>query len=225
MKPMPLKKRRFYFYTLFVVFFIVIPIITLYTSGYRISKDFKIVETGGIYIYSPETGSEIYINNKKKDETSIFKRDIFVQNLKPDTYAILIAKEGFWPWAKDVEVRERHVSEAIAFLVPKEPDGTIVTRNTTEFVITDNNATTTLTKPNAVYEEILALFELEKKLTLKAYSVSTIATYKNMLTVFFSKFMNYDLKQITKEQMQSLSVQELNETVRAEIIRMQKQYA
>ncbi len=52
-----------------------------------------------------------------------------------------------------------------------------------------------------------ALFKLEQKLILKAYSTSTITTYKNMLGVFFSKFMNYDLKQITKEQIEGFVYQ------------------
>ena len=56
-----------------------------------------------------------------------------------------------------------------------------------------------------------ALFELEKRLTLKAYSRSTITTYKNMLTVFFSKFMNYDIKQITKEQIEGFVYQLIKE--------------
>ena len=56
-----------------------------------------------------------------------------------------------------------------------------------------------------------AIFELEKKLTLKGYGNSTIATYKNMLTVFFSKFMNYDLKQITKEQIEGFVYQLIKE--------------
>ncbi len=56
-----------------------------------------------------------------------------------------------------------------------------------------------------------ALQELEKRLTLKAYSKSTIDTYKNMLTVFFSKFMNYDLKQITKEQIEGFIYQLITE--------------
>lgn len=55
------------------------------------------------------------------------------------------------------------------------------------------------------------LFELEKKLILKSYSTSTIATYKNMLSVFFSKFMNYDLKQITKDQIEGFVYQLIKE--------------
>jgi len=47
-----------------------------------------------------------------------------------------------------------------------------------------------------------ALFALEKTLTLKAYGASTIKTYKSMFSTFLSSFMDYDLKQITKEQIE-----------------------
>jgi len=47
-----------------------------------------------------------------------------------------------------------------------------------------------------------ALYELEKVLTLKGMSQSTINSYENMLTVFFSKFMEFDPKQITKDQIE-----------------------
>jgi len=154
MQPMTLKKRRAYLYILIVVFFVIIPLIMLYTSGYRIGKGFKLVETGGIYIYSPESGSEIYIDNKKKKETSALNKDLFVQNLKPDTYSILIAKDGFWPWAKEVTVEEKRVSEAIAFLIPKEPRGETITKT----VPLGNNATSTEQKPNPEYKKVMNLF-------------------------------------------------------------------
>lgn len=47
-----------------------------------------------------------------------------------------------------------------------------------------------------------ALYALEKTLTLKAYGTSTIKTYKSMFSTFLSSFMDYDLKQITKEQIE-----------------------
>jgi site-specific recombinase XerD len=46
---------------------------------------------------------------------------------------------------------------------------------------------------------IEALFELEKALVLKQYSESSIKVYKKMFSVFLSKFMHRDLKEVTKE--------------------------
>lgn len=52
-----------------------------------------------------------------------------------------------------------------------------------------------------------ALLELEKILIVKRFSESTVRTYKNMLTVFLSKFMECDLKQVTKEQIEGFVYQ------------------
>jgi len=46
------------------------------------------------------------------------------------------------------------------------------------------------------------LYELEKMLVLRHYGQSSIRVYKNMLKVFLSKFMHYNLKDITKEQIE-----------------------
>ncbi|MET2985638.1 tyrosine-type recombinase/integrase [Aureibaculum conchae] len=46
------------------------------------------------------------------------------------------------------------------------------------------------------------LLELEKTLTLKHYGQSTISNYKKMFSVFLTKFMHHDLKQISKEQIE-----------------------
>lgn len=48
-----------------------------------------------------------------------------------------------------------------------------------------------------------AILELEKVLTLKRYSFSTIKSYKGQLIIFFSKFMDQNLKQVTKEQIEA----------------------
>ncbi len=156
MQPLPMKKRRVYFYTLSVIFFIGIPFILLYTSGYRITSDFNLVETGGIYIYSPEAGSQIYINHKKEKETGIFQKDLFIQNLTPGVYSILISKKGFWPWSKEVEIEERKVAEAIAFLIPQSPESKRILKDI-EIPATDSAATSTT--PNKEYEELSLLFE------------------------------------------------------------------
>ena len=46
------------------------------------------------------------------------------------------------------------------------------------------------------------LDDLEKRLVLKHYSRSSISTYKNMLSVFLSRFQNSNLSEVTKEQIE-----------------------
>ncbi len=54
---------------------------------------------------------------------------------------------------------------------------------------------------------ISALNELEKSLIIKRFGASTIRTYKNMFTVFLSKFKEYDLKKISKEEIEGFIYQ------------------
>src|SRR3989344_3241440 len=102
MEPMSLRKRRVYFYILCVLFIFIIPPIMFYTNGYRLGPGFTIVETGGMYIYAPEPGSIIYIDGKERRETTLFQREWFVQDVTPGIYTVLIAKDEFWPWIKEV---------------------------------------------------------------------------------------------------------------------------
>jgi integrase/recombinase XerD len=46
------------------------------------------------------------------------------------------------------------------------------------------------------------LFRLEKALVLKKYSASSVRTYKNMFTVFLTKFSNKDISLVTKEEIE-----------------------
>jgi len=52
-------------------------------------------------------------------------------------------------------------------------------------------------------KSLTALSEAEQKLILKAYSPNTIRTYKHELIIFFKYFERYDLKTVTKEQIES----------------------
>lgn len=58
---------------------------------------------------------------------------------------------------------------------------------------------TPIPKVSLTEEALVALFELEKALVLKQYSNSSIKTYKKMFTVFLGKFMQRDLKDVSKE--------------------------
>jgi len=183
MEPMSLKRRRIYFWILSVLFIVIIPPIILYTSGYRLGPGFTLVETGGMYIYSPEPGSVIYIDGKKRRETTLFSRDWFLQDVTPGTYTVLIAKDEFWPWIKEVEVTERHVVEAIAFLIPKNPDIEII-----EKTIEVKVGTATSTRANPIYTETLALFTEEEAVPQPETApkqTDTLATTTDTLTPIF----------------------------------------
>ena len=123
---MSLKKRRIIFIFCALAFFVSVPFLLCYTNGYRWSYELGIYKTGGLYITSPLNGTRISINNVQKKETGIFQSGLFLQNLKPNTYAVLASKEGYWPWSKKLKVREQLVTEARAMLMPQNPKGEII---------------------------------------------------------------------------------------------------
>lgn len=148
------------------------------------------VKTGGIYISSPISGSEIFIDNNLKKQTNLLQGGVFVQNLRPNVYSALVAKEDYWPWQKNLKIEPQLVTEARAFLIPRSPEGKTLTRG--HFV-------SVFASP---FDEILILEELKgktKKIVfylpdseefLTNNSVSTnqiLSSFKKMDNVYFEE--------------------------------------
>ncbi|MFA6077751.1 MAG: PEGA domain-containing protein [Candidatus Paceibacterota bacterium] len=118
-KPLSTKSRNRFFYLLIAVFFIASPILVLYTSGYRFGEGI-VSETGGVSVYLSPAGSTLYINNRAGDTLGFLSRSFFVQDLKIGNYFIEVKKEGYYPWAKNIVVYPKIVTENYAFLAPEK---------------------------------------------------------------------------------------------------------
>ena len=114
------KKQLITIVILFFIFISVIPLIICYSMGYRISEDFKIVETGGIYLSSSEADTSLYVNGKLKKKSGLVDRNILLQNLKPGLYNIKLTKNEFRPWEKRIKIQERQVEVCYPLLVPEK---------------------------------------------------------------------------------------------------------
>ncbi len=121
-----LRKRRIFLGISVLAFLILMPILLLYTLGYRLDSHFRMGRTGGIYVSSPLSGSEIFVKNKLEKKTNIIQGGLFLQNKPVGSYPITITKEEYWPWFKDLNVREGIVTEARAVLIPKNPKGNAI---------------------------------------------------------------------------------------------------
>jgi len=114
-------KQQFrYMLGLFAVFLIVIPVIIFYSFGYRVTSDFKIVKTGGIFISNNESGASVLLNGKLKKSAGILDKNMLVQNVKPGNYTVKVEKEGYRQWTKYVKVQEQLVEVCFPLLVPSE---------------------------------------------------------------------------------------------------------
>ena len=160
MKPLPIKKRRFYLFGFAFLFFVFIPVLILYSTGYRLSG-FRLIQTGGIFLSVPESGAVAIIDSSIVKETGFFLKNIYVKNLKPETHSIKITKDGFQEWYKELMVYPQTVTEAHSFLLPNNP----VLVEIQQFIISTSTVGTTTppkvsttTVSNTEYKNVTALF-------------------------------------------------------------------
>jgi len=103
------------------LFFLIAPLILLYSQGYRFDFDKnKVVKTGGIFIEISNTSAEIYINEKFVKKTGFFANTVLIENLLPKKYNIEVKKTGFQVWQKNLEIKEKQVTKAENILLVKQ---------------------------------------------------------------------------------------------------------
>jgi hypothetical protein len=174
MTPKSSRTRFVYFIFFVLVFLAVAPFILLYSFGYNWTKNFSLLKTGGVYVYSSETGAQLYVNEKLDDSTSVFQHGLLVKDLRPDIYAIKIVKDGYIDWKKNIDVREERVAEAYPFLIPKQISAISVPAMVPKSI----TASTTLIS-NSEYKNLIALFATSTKVSL----VNKITASTTKLTV------------------------------------------
>ena len=173
MKPLSRKKRSGYLIVLIVIFIIAAPLLILYASGYRLGETLRFLPTGGLYVTTAQSGIEIYINDELIRETSLWQKNILIQNLKPQEYRVKVVKDGYQEWSKTLQVFAEIVTEAHTFMLPTE----IEIEEILPVIVETPNSTSTGTAIERGREnpEYLAVTELFKKPITKT-TTSKVAT-------------------------------------------------
>ncbi len=84
-----------------VVFLVAAPIVLLYTAGYRYNpKKQRVEKVGIIFLRSRPSGAEIYLDGKKRSETTPAR----LRNLLPGDYDIVVSKKNYTSWEKRLPV-------------------------------------------------------------------------------------------------------------------------
>jgi hypothetical protein len=127
-KPLSELRRRLYLMMSVLAFIALIPIILLYSEGYRLGDAFSLVETGGIYVRSDVADTSLYVNGALKKETGLLIRNSFIDDLRPGMYEIRVEKDGYRSWVKRVRVDENLVTDVNHLPVLTEIASTTVRR-------------------------------------------------------------------------------------------------
>ena len=95
--------RRITYALFFTIFFIVSPLLILYSLGYRYNFSTNNIEkNGAFYIKSYPKNADIYINNEKNKK----KTPNQIININPNTYKLKVEKEDYIPWEKNLEIKK-----------------------------------------------------------------------------------------------------------------------
>ncbi len=165
---MTLRTRKYLFYGLVALFFIVGIGVTLYAQGWRLNlATFKTEKVGAIFVRSYPDDAQIILDRKPIQNTSSFlSRGTLISNLFPKDYTLTLKADGYDPWAETATVAPTLVAEMkYAVLVPSnassaaeatnvagffEADGSIVTDNASGSIAVENNHAGTSTSPSGI---------------------------------------------------------------------------
>lgn len=144
--------RRVWLFRLLVLFFVVIlPIVILYTSGYRLvqTKDGEAVltTTGGMYVAVFSEDVDLYIDNEVPNDRRPFSSAFYVQGFDPNVYTVHTQGEGVETWVKNIPVYPHIVTQAFTFNMPRTPVVRLITEWNDESgnTIVDSSVATTST--------------------------------------------------------------------------------
>lgn len=96
--------RRAIMAVLIASFFIITPLVILYTEGYRYHwRDRRLEKTGVISISATPADAAVSVNNVRLKK----RLPLRLPNRAPGSYRIEIRQEGYKPWIKDISVESR----------------------------------------------------------------------------------------------------------------------
>jgi hypothetical protein len=194
-KPLPIKRRRFTFIILVVLFVATLPFFYLYATGYRfnLGSETPLVSTGGLYIAAERTGAQIFIDGKLVRETRLFRQAFYAQDLDPTTHRVTVQKPGHHTWVKELPVFPYLVTEAQAFNMPLVPHVRVISkwRTATGSAVVGPDFSASSTNPvvvaagklgppryelNPEYDALMELFATSTPTTTKVESAQPTVT-------------------------------------------------
>lgn len=116
--------------------------------GYGIwSKD----QGSELIVAPPLPGTQVFVNGELEGRTGTLKLEV-KSRLPAGQYAVLVSKEGYWPWMKNISLGVNETKTIMPFTLPRD-----VKKMQIEKLAPGVNGGEAIENPK--YSEILALFE------------------------------------------------------------------
>lgn len=170
------KIKRTLFYSAVAVFLLLSYIILLYAQGYKYSfSEGKFQRTGAISLKA-NTGAKIYLDDELRGDTSFFGNSYSIDRLLPGTYKLIIQKENYASWHKNIIVEEGFVTDfPNILLLPEEGEEEQKLFEEVGLLFKELD----LTKPASLSSEIISQIPKEIKGSRLSKSENKIAWWTN----------------------------------------------
>ena len=194
------RASKILFFVFFLIFLFFAPLMILYYQGWRFDFDppaggKRITQTGGLFLKVIPKQAEIYLDGKLVKKTDFFFGSLLIENLLPKRYLVEAKKNGYFSWKKDLEIKEREVTEAKNIvLFPENMDFEILAKNVEKLWFSPDG------RKIILYEDstpagtgwALKLYDLEKN--LKSHLIE-----ESDITIKGANLMSLEWSQDSKE--------------------------
>ncbi len=116
-------RTRWIVFLLFAAgFFLSAPVVILYTAGYRYNVATReLRQTGLLFLSTLPKGAEVFLDGERTGS----KTPILLKTVIPGTHTILLKKNGYLPWEKELSVESRVTTFAQDVPLFLEADATV----------------------------------------------------------------------------------------------------
>lgn len=133
---LPYRRRKILFWFLTIFFVTAMPIVLLYTSGYRLVQtengERVLTTTGGMYVAVFTENIDLYVDDKLPNDRRPFSSAFYVQGYDPGMYEVRTQGEGLETWVKEMPIYPQIVTQVFAFNIPRVPVIRLITEETTD---------------------------------------------------------------------------------------------
>lgn len=111
----------------FVISSLIILSAQAFGIGFRFDNGLSFVRTGTISVANLNSQSKVFLNSRR---TGTFSEaaggSITIKNVLPGTHSLLVSKDGYWPWLKEVDVQKKETTTVNPFFILKNSSGVVI---------------------------------------------------------------------------------------------------
>lgn len=127
-----IKKNKIVYTYTFLTIFILVLIIVGYKKGYRLTENFMLGKAGTLSLQVAMPLTNVFIDENNKIVTDK-DNEVVEVSLSPRKHTVIVSREGYFPWKKDIEMRSEGKINFEPVLVSSNPSGNIITKEDPDF--------------------------------------------------------------------------------------------